>query len=225
STKNIACSIESGKYLYDGRDFILLNNAIDLNNFNDNEKDKRYLREEFGLSNDIKIITHIGRFVEAKNHEFIVNTFSELIKKEKNYRLFLCGDGSLKKRIEEKVNELNIEKYVYFLGVRNDINKILLGTDLYFMPSILEGLPVALVEAQAAGCECLISKNIPKGSDLGIGIVDFLELNDDLETWIKEFKRKINNKKIDFSIRKNKIIESGFDLNKNIEILEETYSN
>ncbi|HAT4122597.1 glycosyltransferase [Clostridium perfringens] len=224
ATKNIACSIESGKYLYEGREFILLNNSIDLDNFSNNIEYKRYLNKEFGLKNDIKIITHIGRFVKAKNHNFIIDVFSKLLEDDKNYRLFLCGDGPLRFEVEEKVKNLNIDKYVYFLGVRDDINKILLGSDLYFMPSILEGLPVALVEAQAAGCECLISSNIPKEGDLCIGIVDFLELSEDLDIWIKEIKRKSNLKKKDFINRKKKIIESGFDLNKNIELLQNIYS-
>ncbi|MDJ8926937.1 glycosyltransferase [Clostridium perfringens] len=225
ATKNLACSNDSGKYLYNGRDFILLNNAIDLEKFNDNKYDKNCLKYTFRLKDNIKVITHIGRFVEAKNHKFIIDVFSKLIKEDNNYRLFLCGDGKLKEEIENKVKKLNLEKYVYFLGVRDDINKILLGSDLYFMPSILEGLPVSLVEAQAAGCECLISNNIPKGGDLGIGIVDFLELNDDLDIWIRMIKKKVDNKRLNFNIRRNKIIESGFDLNKNIEILEEIYSN
>lgn len=224
ATKNIACSIESGKYLYEGREFILLNNSIDLDNFSNNIEYKRYLNKEFGLKNDIKIITNIGRFVKAKNHNFIIDVFSKLLEDDKNYRLFLCGDGPLRFEVEEKVKNLNIDKYVYFLGVRDDINKILLGSDLYFMPSILEGLPVALVEAQAAGCECLISSNIPKEGDLCIGIVDFLELSEDLDIWIKEIKRKSNLKKKDFINRKKKIIESGFDLNKNIELLQNIYS-
>lgn len=225
ATKNIACSNESGKYLYGGRKFILLNNAIDLEKFDDNGIYKRYLNEEFNLENNIKIITHIGRFVEAKNHSFIIDVFSKLIKEDENYRLFLCGDGPLKEEIENKVKSLNLKKYVYFLGVRNDVNKILLGSDLYFMPSILEGLPVALVEAQAAGCECLISKNIPKDGDLGMDIVDFLDLDEGLEVWSNKIKEKVKFKKVDFIKRKNKIIESGFDLEKNIQILERIYSN
>lgn len=225
ATKNIACSNESGKYLYKERDFLLLNNAIDLEKFNDNGIYKRYLNKEFGLENNIKIITHIGRFVEAKNHEFIIDVFSNLFKEDKNYRLFLCGDGPLKEEIENKVFNLKLEDYIYFLGIRSDINKILLGSDLYFMPSILEGLPVALVEAQAAGCECLISNNIPRDGDLEIGIVDFLDLNKDLNVWVNEIKRKLQNEKVDFYTRKNKIIKSGFDLSKNIKFLEEIYSN
>ncbi|MGU9099118.1 glycosyltransferase [Clostridium perfringens] len=225
ATKNLACSNESGKYLYNCRDFILLNNAIDLEKFNDNQYDKNYLKHKFRLKDNIKIITHIGRFVEVKNHKFIIDVFSKLINEDKNYRLFLCGDGKLKLEIENIVKNLNLEEYVYFLGVRDDINKILLASDLYFMPSILEGLPVALIEAQAAGCECLISSNIPKEGDLGIGIVRILELNDDLDVWIKEIKRKVINEKVSFDIRRNKIIESGFDLNKNIKFLEKIYSN
>lgn len=225
STKNIACSINSGKYLYEGREFILFNNAIDLNKFDDSGIYKRYLNEEFNLNNDIKIITNIGRFVEAKNHKFIIEVFANLIENNDKYRLFLCGDGPLKKDMENKVKELKLEEYIFFLGVRDDINKILLGTDLYFMPSILEGLPVALVEAQAAGCQCLISKNIPKECDLGIGIVNFLDLSDSIKIWVESIEKVSNTKKINFDSRKAKIIKNGFCLKDNVELLERIYAN
>ncbi|MGL5575949.1 MAG: hypothetical protein ACRDCW_10450, partial [Sarcina sp.] len=80
---NLACSIPSGEYLYDGRKFELMNNAIDLKAFDHGDKYKDYLRNEFGLAGDIKTITHIGRFVEAKNHKFIIEVFSQLIKEDK----------------------------------------------------------------------------------------------------------------------------------------------
>lgn len=223
TTYRIACSDESGKYLYDGKKFKLLNNAIDLKKFDCGNIYINYLNKEFDLNYNIKKIAHIGRFVEAKNHKFIIKVFSELIKKEKNYRLFLCGEGPLKNEIENIVKELKIEEYVYFIGVRDDINKILLSSDLYFMPSILEGLPVALIEAQAAGCECVISDNIPESSDVGIGIVKRLSLNSEIDEWVKEIDRSIKNKKVNFEEIKLKMIESGFDLEKNTETLMKIY--
>lgn len=224
ATVNLSCSNESGEYLYEGREFTLLRNAIDLNNFNLGDKYTRYLNSEFNLDNDIKIITHIGRFVEAKNHKFVIDVFSKIVEKTDNYRLVLCGDGPLKKEIEELVKKRGLSNYVYFLGVRDDINKILLGTDIYFMPSILEGLPVVLVEAQAAGVNCIISDNIPKECDIEMGLINYRSLNDNLNNWVNIIL-ELNLKSINFRERKKFIIKRGYSLEENIIFLDNLYSN
>ncbi|MGL5574648.1 MAG: glycosyltransferase, partial [Sarcina sp.] len=159
----------------------------------------------------------------AKNHKFIIEVFSQLIKEDKNYRLFLCGDGHLKAEMEQKVKELNIESYVYFLGVREDINRILLGTDIFFMPSILEGLPVTLVEAQAAGCKCLISENIPREVDMGNSLIYVESLDGKIQKWTGVLKN-IAVDKISFEKRKEAIISKGYDLDNNIKVLMKIYS-
>lgn len=224
TTVNVSCSNESGKYLYDGREFKLLKNAIDLNNFNLGNKHNRYLNEELNLKNDIKIITHIGRFVQAKNHKFIIDIFSKVIEKNNNYRLILCGEGPLKEKIQELVKTKELSDYVYFLGVRDDINKILLGTDIYLMPSILEGLPVVLVEAQAAGVNCIISDNIPKECDMEMGLINYMSLNDNSNKWVNTILQ-LDFKFIGFKERERFIIKKGYSLEENIIFLDDLYSN
>lgn len=222
STNKISCSYESGKYLYNSDKFILLNNAIDINEFKFDNK-SNYLKKELNLDEDEKIITHIGTFKEAKNHNFIIDIFKEIRKSNSKYKLVLVGRGELEPKIRYKANELGLSDDIYFLGVREDIPKILQSTDVFFMPSILEGLPVVLVEAQAAGVPCVISKNIPKESDMGLNIIKNLELNDDKEKWIEAIINN-NDSKIKFELRKDKIIKNGFDLDNNIKFLSNLYS-
>lgn len=221
ATYRISCSNDSGKYLYGNREFKLLNNAIDINKFK--YEYSNTLIEELGLKKDNKIITHIGSFKEAKNHNFIIEVFRELVNKDNRYELVLVGKGNLEEIIKKKVIEYGIEKKVHFLGLRDDIPQILKSTDIFFMPSILEGLPVVLVEAQAAGVSCVISNTIPKECDMGLNLINFLSLNENIETWVDLI---INTKKnySSFHERKNKILKCGYDLEKNIKFLEELYA-
>ena len=223
STVRISCSQESGKYLYNSNKFILMNNAIDINQFKFDKRTK-YIHEELNLDHNIKIITHIGRFVEAKNHKFIIDILNEIIKVDKQYRLILVGQGELIQSIREKVKYYNLNDYVYFLGLRSDINKILSSTDVFIMPSILEGLPVVLVEAQASGVPCVISNNIPKDVDLGLGLVESISLEEDISEWVNKIKQKSGDNIIDFKIRRDSIIKNGYNLFNNINLLSNIYS-
>jgi glycosyltransferase EpsF len=222
STHRLSCSYKSGEYLYKSNSFNLVSNAVDINQFKFNDKDS-YIYDELNLDKDMKLITHIGRFVEAKNHKFIIDIFNEVIKKDKKYRLLLVGKGELIDLIKNKVKENNLENYVYFLGLRSDINKILASTDVFFMPSILEGLPVVLVEAQAGGISCIISDNIPEECDMGLNLITSLSLNDDIEMWARTIIKSVR-LDIKFEVRKDKIIKSGYDLENNVRFMGELYS-
>lgn len=222
STDKLSCSYESGKYLYESENFTLVNNAIDINQFKFDKKSNK-LKEELNLDKDCKIITHIGTFKEAKNHEFIINVFKEINNLNKEYKLVLVGRGELQEKIMEMVKLLSIENEVFFLGVREDINNILQCSNVFFMPSILEGLPVALVEAQAAGVRCVISNNIPKDCDMGLNLINSLSLDDNILEWVNTIIN-LNSVDIKFDERKRKIVESGYDLKNNIEFLGKLYS-
>lgn len=223
STHKLSCSYESGQYLYNNGKFTLLKNAIDINQFKFDKKSD-YLNKELGLDNDDKLITHIGTFKEAKNHEFIIDVFKNVNYINKKYKLILVGSGNLEDVIRSKVKSLNLEDDVYFLGIREDIPQILQSTDVFFMPSILEGLPVVLVEAQAAGVPCVISNNIPKECDMNLDLIKSLELSQQKEIWANVLIDSSNIEKVDFNARSNQIINSGYDLNNNINILSMLYS-
>ena len=76
--------------------------------------------------------------------------------------MILVGQGSEIERIKEKVRSLQLDNKVMFLGVRSDIERILQAFDIFVMPSLFEGLPVTMVEAQAAGLKCIISDTISR---------------------------------------------------------------
>ena len=101
-----------------------------------------------------------GRFNLQKNHEFLVKCFADFAKTNDDVVLVLIGNGELQEKIKAMAKEYGIETKVKFLGLREDIPQLLQAMDLFLFPSLFEGLPVTLVEAQAAGLPCVISDTI-----------------------------------------------------------------
>lgn len=182
-TTKIACSIDAGEWLYSNvKDVIVYNNAIQCDMYKFEENKKNLLKRKIGfLENDI-IIGHIGRFEYQKNHEYLINIFSELCKKRANYKLILIGDGHLLPKIKQMVSEYRLVDKVVFLGNRDDVADLLKIMDVFLLPSFFEGLPVVLVEAQASGLKCVVSTGVPNESDL-TGLLQFVSLDDDPSIW------------------------------------------
>jgi glycosyltransferase involved in cell wall biosynthesis len=129
------------------------------------------------------VITHIGRFVEAKNHEFLLDVFQELLKDCPSAKLRLIGQGPLEETIKAKAKQLKINGNIDFLGTRKDIPQILAQSDVLVLPSINEGLGIVVIEAQAAGIPCIVSDNVPKEADMELNMVKFLSLETSTRIW------------------------------------------
>lgn len=222
ANKMFACSEEAGRWMF-GRnaDFTVLNNAIDTEKYLFNKNTSQKVREELNIRNDSLVIGHVGRFENPKNHSFIIDIFAETLKKNRNSVLLLVGEGSLRKSIEEKVNSLGISNKVIFAGLRTDVNELLQAMDVFLFPSLYEGLPVSIVEAQASGLPCLISDKVPiecKKTDL----VYHMNLSDSPDKWAGKV---VELSKIKRKNAYEEIKESGFDIKANAEKLEEFYLN
>src|SRR5690606_4659996 len=139
-------------------------NAVDVKRFQFNPEIRNRLRTELNGENRF-IIGHVGRFEKQKNHEFLIDIFYEIKKRKRNGMLVLVGEGILQSRVERKVKQLGLENDVKFLGVRKDIPELLQAFDIFLFPSLFEGLPVVLVEAQAAGLKSIVSNTITKEVD------------------------------------------------------------
>ncbi|WP_078545744.1 glycosyltransferase family 1 protein [Litchfieldia alkalitelluris] len=187
-TSYFACSKNAGQWLFGKKvtnsNLTVLNNAVNVKDFTFNEKARDKLREEFGLNNKL-VIGHVGRFNKQKNHDFLIDIFKEIKEKNSNAVLLLIGEGLLKENIKIKVKKLNLDKDVRFLGVRNDIPELMQAMDVFLFPSLFEGLPVVLVEAQAAGLRCVASNTITSDSDV-TGRVQYICLEDPPQVWADE---------------------------------------
>ena len=227
STDFLACSDSAGKYLFGNniicnKKYKVLPNYIEYENFINNN-DKSNFREELRIKNDDIVICHIGRFITAKNHEFLIDMAKEMIQKNNKVKLVLVGDGDLKNHIWNKVKSIGIEKNVYFTGIRKDIPSILSSVDLFILPSIYEGLGLVLLEAQAAKVPCLVSEAIQPEVDLGVGLVKKLNLSCGANKWADEANKIINkNKNSDIDIIKA-VQEKKYDLNSILNNLLSVY--
>lgn len=224
ATEFFACTEHAGRWLFGNKTFeqgkvFIVNNAIDLDKFKYNEEIRELKRKELGIDNKTLVISHIGRFVKQKNHDYIIDIFYEVYKKNSKVVLILVGQGPLEDKIKDKVNKLGLDKVVLFLGQRDDVNEMYQAFDIFLFPSLYEGLGIALIEAQCAGCYCLASTEVPIIAKVTEN-VEFIKLKNSYKVW----RDLILNYKIEE--RKNlykTISEAGFNIKNEVKILEEKY--
>lgn len=227
ATDYCACGVDSASFLFkkskiDSNKITYLNNAIEVEKFNASI-DYDYLRKELNIKNDEMIIGHIGRFYEQKNHRYIVKIGRYLKNNNYKFKILLVGQGPLQQEIREMVNEYNLDENIKFLGVREDIPNLMKLFDVFLFPSFFEGLPVVLVEAQAAGLPCLISDSITKEVDMGVNLLNYLSIKDDIEKWIEEIKL-IKDKQIpSYEERVLKIQKKGYEVKSNVDKILRLY--
>ncbi|MBO1579730.1 glycosyltransferase family 1 protein [Bacillus sp. XF8] len=221
ATHLLACSNAASQWLFAGETdtVTILKNGIEPENFSFSPKIRKQIREELNLTVDNFVVGHVGRFAHQKNHAFLIEVFAQLIKLRRDAVLVLVGDGPLRVNIEQKVEELNLGDHVKFLGIRSDINHLLQAFDVFAFPSIHEGLPVTLIEAQGAGLSCVISDAITKEVDMGAGLVNFESINTSPEIWAQNILN-INKRTQDVE---GYIKQKGYDISESATWLENFY--
>lgn len=197
----------------------LMTNAVDTGNFGFNTEVRVQVRKNLG-DEGAKNLIHIGRFNRQKNHKFLLRIFAAVIEKDPSFHLFLVGDGEMKEEIEEEIKRLNMQSAVSMMGIRSDVHELLQAMDIFLFPSLFEGLPVSLVEAQASGIHCVISDGIPEEAVLVPENVTVIPLRKTAGEWADEIVA------LDLSNRKDvsEIIRAqGYDIKDNAYKLENKY--
>ena len=153
--------------------------------------DRAVIRKTFGIPVDAKVIGHVGNFVQPKNHELLIRIFAAVLAQNSNWHLVLVGSGALQAECEQQVDKLGIAHRVHFLGARSDVPALLKGlVDVFVFPSKWEGLPVALIEAQAANLPCVIS-DVISTTAIALGAsVTRLPLESDISVWADAITEK-----------------------------------
>lgn len=219
STDLLACSKEAGKYLFGEKKlssskYTYLPNLI---NYEDILEMPKQEVEEFknkeGLNQGI-VIGHIGTFKDSKNHKFLLEMTKYMKESNIDVNLLLVGDGSLKSGLQNMAKEYNIEDNVKFVGIRDDIPTMLHSMDVFVFPSIFEGLGLVLLEAQASGLPCIVSEAIQPEADLGINLVNKLNLSDGAKKWSEEILKTINKKQNNIEIIKNAFEDKNYSTQK-----------
>lgn len=207
-----ACSTEAAKFLY-GNEFVsnnkieLIWNCVDTELFLFNESIRDNMRKEYGFE-DKYVVSHISNFTVIKNHAFLVNVIKEVVNKNNNVIFCFIGDGNTLLSFENSLKKEQLFSHCLFAGRTTAIPSYLSCSDLVILPSLKEGLPVTIVEAQANGLKCILSSSITK--ECNVSNCVYLPL--DTEKWALEIvnnslhidnerkKRSVNFKNTKFNI-------------------------
>lgn len=218
STTRLACSEVASEYFYGKKESIVIKNGIDTESYLLNDSfDKVGFKKSLGALENEKIIISVGRLTAVKNLMFALEAVARLANFRTEFKYILVGGGELETELRQKVKELGIEDNVIFTGVRTDVKDILVCCDCFLMPSLFEGLPFSLVEAQAAGLPCIVSDTVTREADLGL--TEYLSLESGAENWAKSISRTLDmpKKKVD------EIKLARFDISNTVAQLEEIY--
>lgn len=196
---------------------VVLNNGINLERFQPDlyQENKINFKTSLGFHEDDYIIGNIGRLVDVKNHAFLLDIFAKLCQKKENAKLLLVGSGPLKDALIQQMESLQIRDRVIMLENRKDIPELLSVMDVFVFPSIYEGLPVTLVEAQAMGLKCVVSDKVTSGIHATEQYIP-MSLDDSADKWCEVI--------LDDRLRTTpKVSLSDFDMKEVVKKLEKIY--
>jgi len=211
-----ACSREAGEWMFKKKSFKVLKNAIKNSDFTYSPSIRAMKRKELNLGDSLTVCT-VGRMFNQKNPFGIIEIISEVLKLNPTAKLLWVGDGVLRPEIEAKLKEKGIESSVILTGVRSDVNELLQAADVFVLPSFYEGLPVSVIEAQAAGLRCFLSDRITTEVDI-TGRCSFLPLESP-DLWAEA----ICSSDLTKDDTREQIIEAGYDIQTTAAWLQNFY--
>ena len=212
----MACSKEAGldrfgSSIVEGNRFAIVPNGIDVASYACDERVHVEAKADYGLAGR-PVVCHTGRLIPAKNHEFLLEVFARVVQSFPNAVLLLAGRGDLEEQIRARVNELGLKKAVFFLGVVDDVPRLLRAADVFVFPSINEGLALSVVEAQASGLPTIASTGVPELAVVSDRVCR-MPLSSGVEAWATECVDKLR-----FSLSSERsdacdqVREHGFDV-------------
>lgn len=223
ATHRFACSNEAGIALFGKNNFQLFYNAIDVKNFQYDIKKREDIRAKLFIKKDEILIGHVGRFAVEKNHKFLIDIFAEYLKIYQKGKLILIGAGPLENEIKQKVSELGITERVIFPGLVSNTYDYYSAMDVFLFPSINEGLPVSLVEAQASGLPVIMSNRISPEIIITDNVKE-LPLEASKKLWVDEIYKSILNSKQRDSYA-DCLLKTSFNINTYVIELQSIYLN
>lgn len=184
-----ACGKEAGKFLFGGKNFTIIPNVISPKDNRYNSDRREQVRKQMNVSDRIVIGT-VGRTAPQKNPYFAVNVVGALTKKVPNLTYWWIGSGEMDYELRDYVREKRLEETIRFLGSRNDILDLYQAMDIFFLPSLFEGLPLTGVEAQAFGLPCVVSSSVTDEM-VYTDLVKYVSLQDSIDVWVEALEEQI----------------------------------
>jgi glycosyltransferase involved in cell wall biosynthesis len=144
-------------------------------------RERESARREFGIARDEIVLGHVGSFNPPKNHAFLAAIVAAALDRDPRVCVFCVGAGPLSKSLEAQFQRAGVR--AIFSGLRSDVPRLLRAMDVFVFPSLYEGLPLALVEAQAAGLPCVVSTEVTREVDVVPGLIRWLPLAAGAGVW------------------------------------------
>lgn len=214
ATDFVACSTPAGKFLYGEKvteqpNYHLVFNSVDTEKFIE-----RYDRAESGEFCDdgwVNVL-QVGRFTPVKNQLFTAEIARELKRRGKRIRILCAGNvgGDYDEAVMAKIREYGLEDRMLLLGIRKDIDVLMRKSAAFLLPSLYEGMPLVLIEAQAAGLPCVTADTYSHEVDFGLG-VDWLPLEDGVSGWTDAVERATEKGRAQKADVIDAIEKNGFD--------------
>lgn len=225
ATKRLACSRDAAVYIFgkhslQQKSMLIIPNAIETRKFRYNKDARMQIREELGIEASSFVVGTVGRMSEEKNQIFLIDIFEQLKKLVPESYLLLVGNGDKKSEIEKVVEEKGLTKSVIFTGNRADVYKILSAMDVFVLPSLYEGSPVAGIEAGANGLPIIMSDTITRELDFLEG-AEYISLQSSAGKWANKIVQYKNKGRFCSSI--DKMLEQGYDIKKSARKMEKIY--
>lgn len=207
----LAAEYTFGKKAVKNEKVIILQNGLPIEQFRYRDDIRSRLRKEFNVEDKL-VILHVGRFSKQKNHRFLLEVFNEVLKKNKDAILLSVGNGELEDDIKQQAIKLGIIDKIIFTGRRSDVNEIYNMADIFLFPSLFEGMPNTVIEAQTSGLPCLISDSITSEVEV-TDIVKSISLEESERSWadelLKLYECNSDNNRLNYSVIME---ENGYDV-------------
>lgn len=218
ATELFACSVSAGAWMFGTQNVHVLPNAIDICQYTFHASVREHMRKELGIGDEL-VIGHVGRFSAVKNQSFLLDIFEQVKKQEPKSKLLLVGGGDELQTIQHKCKLLGLDQDVIFTGVRSDVADLMQAMDIFILPSLYEGLPVTMIEAQASGLPCIISDRVPIDCVI-TNLVQQLSLEENPSIWASKAIAATKDFRKD---TREELRSAGFDIHKSAEQLERYY--
>ena len=220
ATHFFACSKSAGDWMFDGREYRVIKNGINLSNYQFSNSYRIDIKEKNSIMSR-KTVGIIGRLSPQKNPLFSVGVLESLLNNKDYFYAVFIGDGEMRAEIQQQIIDKGLDNKVQLIGAVDNVNEWLSAVDCVLMPSLFEGLPFVLVEAQAAGLHCVVSSAVSKEANI-TGLVEYLNLDEDKETWAMKVLDACEQPRVDVS---QKLTDAGYSIEDTAKTVSEIIEN
>ncbi len=215
----LACSTLAGRFLFgnkilDQPNYHLIVNSVETKRFLPSSDGASSVRSE--NADGWKTVLQVGRFSDEKNFAFSTRVAAECKRRGDRIRFLFVGNAGTENQFEREVRKIiaeeGLEEYVHLLGVRKDVNELMRNADAFLLPSKYEGMPLTLIEAQAACLPCVAADTFSHEVDFGVGAIQWMKLDASVSAWADAVESAASRGRIDHGSVERAIREKGFDV-------------